>query len=254
MNEKTNVAAEPKRLLMISTDRKILEAGSAVSLRQIAYAELWDEVHIIVFDTGAGKCARLSQKCFVCSTGSKSKWRYVFDAKKIGETIVRENKITEITCQDASLTANVGTYLAKKFGLPLEIQVHEDLGSPFYGFTWTNKVRRMMAKKNLPKADSIRVVSERIKRYLVGSLSIPETKITVRPIVVDRESIQSAQIKPDADLHKKYPQFDRIVLVASRLEREKNVSLAIKAWKKVIQSHPKAGLVIVGEGSEKMKL
>jgi glycosyltransferase involved in cell wall biosynthesis len=91
----------------------------------------------------------------------------------------------------------------------------------------------------LPKADSIRVVSERIKRYLVGNLGINESKVIVRPIMIHVESIKNASILAGADLHKKYPQFDKIVLMACRLEPEKNVELAI---------------IIVGDGSLKSRL
>jgi len=39
--------------------------------------------------------------------------------------------------------------------------------------------------------------------------------------------------------------------MAGRLEPEKNVELAIKTWPLVIEKHPKAGLIIVGDGSLK---
>jgi glycosyltransferase involved in cell wall biosynthesis len=136
----------------------------------------------------------------------------------------------------------------------LEIQVHEDIGSPNYSFNITNKIRKFLALNYLPKADSIRAVSERIKRYLVGTLGINESKVIVRPITIDAESIKNAPIVASADLHKKYPQFDKIVLMAGRLESEKNVRLAIEAWPLVIEKHPKAGLIIIGNGSLKNRL
>ena len=42
--------------------------------------------------------------------------------------------------------------------------------------------------------------------------------------------------------------------MASRLEVEKNIDLAIKAFKEVVQKIPKAGLIIVGKGSEQGRL
>jgi glycosyltransferase involved in cell wall biosynthesis len=42
--------------------------------------------------------------------------------------------------------------------------------------------------------------------------------------------------------------------MASRLEKEKNIELAIDAWQSVVKSFPKAGLVIVGRGSEVLDL
>ena len=43
----------------------------------------------------------------------------------------------------------------------------------------------------------------------------------VLPIFVDVKKIQSAKVK--IDLHQKYPEYDFIILVASRLTKEKNV-------------------------------
>jgi glycosyltransferase involved in cell wall biosynthesis len=251
---------QPKRLLMISTDRKIFEEGSAVRARQVEYAKEWGEVHIIIFDKTSIAETVIAPNCWAYSTQSWSKFMYPFDAMGLGRFIIEKRGITEITCQDASLTAMAGVSLKKQFqnkfntSLSLEIQIHEDLGSPNFGYTISNKIRKTLALSYLPKADKIRVVSNRIKDYLVGSLGIPVAKITVRSITVDVEKIRSAPIISGADLHKKYPQFEKIVLMASRLEKEKNVGLAIRAWKEVIRSVPKAGLIIVGDGREKNQL
>ena len=39
--------------------------------------------------------------------------------------------------------------------------------------------------------------------------------------------------------------------MASRLSREKNISLAINALAEITKKYPKTGLVIVGDGKEK---
>jgi glycosyltransferase involved in cell wall biosynthesis len=52
----------------------------------------------------------------------------------------------------------------------------------------------------------------------------------------------------------KYSQFDFIILMASRLEKEKNIFLAIDVMKEVVKKYPKIGLVIVGEGTLKQSL
>ena len=198
--------------------------------------------------------AVLSNNCWAYSTRSQSKFLYPFDAISLGRFIVEKRGITDITCQDASLTAMAGVSLKKRFDLPLEIQMHEDIGSPHYPFNATNKIRKALALSYIPKADSIRVVSERIKKYLVETVGIDSAKITVRPIAVDIDSIWSMPIVPNADLHKKYPRFKKIILMASRLEPEKNIGVAIEAFKEVVKKVPNTGLIIVGKGSQKAKL
>lgn len=254
---------QPKRLLMISTDRKIFEQGSEVRARQAEYAKDWDEVHIVVFDKkkeeGKWKIEKagetvISPNCWAYPTKSWTKFMYPFDAMRMGRFFIEKRGITNITCQDASLTAMAGSALKKQFNIPLEIQVHNDIGSPNFTYNLTNRIRKSLALSYLPKADHIRVVSKKIKGYLVDTLRIGESKIEVRPISVDEDSIKSSPILPDADLRKKYPQFDMIALVAARLEPEKNVELAIKAWAHVKKEVPKAGLVIVGSGSQEAGL
>ncbi len=241
---------------MISTDRLIFDEKSDVRARQIEYAKDYDEVHIVIFQNSKFQIPnskislnsfQIAPNCWVYSTQSLFKAFYPFDAIKIGKQIIKQHGITEITCQDASLTAMASVSLKKKFVIPLEIQIHEDLGSPNYAYNLTNKIRRILAQRYIPKADKVRVVSERIKRYVV-SLRRDLKEIEVRPIAVDTERIKNAPIL--IDLHRKYRQFDKIVLMASRLEKEKNIELAIKSWPEVVKSFPKAGLIIVGSGSQ----
>lgn len=250
-----------KRLLMISTDRLIFDKKSDVALRQIRYAQSYETVDILVFNTkkqGLADKFELSDNCKVYSTDSVSRLFYPIDAKKIGVTIIRERKINEITCQDSSLTAMVGVYLKDKFNIPLEIQIHGDIGSPYFKKNYLNKIRLFLSKRYLPRADRIRVVSNRIKDYVS---SIFDQKcidlkdrpvIEVRPIFVDGELIKSAPII--VDLHQKYKQFTKVALMASRLEKEKNIELAINSWAEVIKSFPGAGLLIVGNGSREKSL
>lgn len=259
---------QPRRLLMIGTDRKIFEEGSAVRARQVEYAKQWDEVHIIVFKKANSKLqysnksqisnAKLetviAPNCWAYSTDSRAKFMYPFDAISLGSFLIEKRGITEITCQDSSLTAMAGISLKKKFTIPLEIQVHEDIGSAYYVTSLMRKIRKTLALSYLPRADHIRVVSNKIKDYLVNTVQIDAEKIEVRPVAVDTTHIKNAPIIEGADLHKKYPQFEKIVLVAARLEKEKNVGLAIDAWKQVMNGMPKAGLIIVGSGGQESSL
>jgi glycosyltransferase involved in cell wall biosynthesis len=245
---------------MISTDRLIFHEGSDVRKRQIEYAQDWDEVHIILFEKKdalnlrngdtSKKGIAISGNCWIYSTNSSLRLFYPVDAKRIGAKIVRERGITHITCQDASLTAMAGVYLKKKFGLDLELQIHNDIGSPYFNFNISNSIRKILAKIYLPQADKIRVVSERIRKYLIEELHIAESKIVVRPINVDIEKIRQSVVIDGADLHKRYPQFEKIILMASRFEPEKDISSAIKAFDIVKKKLPRIGMIIVGSGSE----
>jgi glycosyltransferase involved in cell wall biosynthesis len=240
------------KLLMISTDRKIFEEKSAVRLRQIEYAKKWEEVHIVVLTKGKKlQETVVASNCWAYPTNSLSKITAPFDASRLGRFIAGKRGITEITCQDAFLTAMAGLSVKKAYSIPLELQVHVDIGSPYFTYSVGNRIRKAMALSYLPQADKIRVVSKRIEKYLTGTLGIEAQKISIRPIFVDTEAVKRAPLVEGGDLHIKYPHFSKIVLMASRLEKEKNIPLALEAFKMVLSGLPKTGLVIVGEGSQK---
>ncbi len=236
---------------MISTDRNIFDKNSAVAQRQIEYAKKYEEVHIIVFAHKTFSETTLDSTIFVYPTRSNSKWMYVFDALKLGRFIVEKRGVGDVTCQDPFETGLVGALIKSRMTVSLELQVHTDIGSRYFqNFSLLNKIRTKILRYTLRKADHVRVVSYRIQEYL--STWIDASRIEVRPIKVDVEKIKNAPIT--IDLHKNYPQFSKIVLMASRLEREKNIEMALHVWKKVTEKIPQAGLVIVGKGSEEALL
>ncbi len=254
---------------MISTDRKILEEGSAVRARVIEYAGLFEKMDIILFSKRnlqfstsnfqKGTGIKVSDHLFVYPTCSFSRLLYIFDAIRIGSSLIKNWKLEignsrndlVVSCQDPFETGKVGAALKNKFGIPLQVQVHTDFLSPeFPRGSFLNWLRVKMAGYALRHADSIRVVSQRIKDSLLHELRIMnyELRIDILPIFVDVEKIQTAPIS--IDLHKKYPQFDFIILMASRLTKEKDIPTALAAFQKVLVRYPRAGFVIVGSGPE----
>lgn len=240
------------KLLMISTDEKIFQTSSDVRERMLKCAKDLAELHIIIFTTQKFSKQQIATNCWIYPANSWSKWLNIFSAFNLGKKIIETNQVSEITCQDPFLTAIPAIWLKNKFHIPLEIQVHTDVGSKYFTYNFRNKIYKLLALNFLPKADKIRVVSEKIKSYLTERLKILEEKITVRPINVDLEKIRNAQIT--VDLHQKYPQFKKIILIASRLTKEKDIPTALRALKIVLEQRPDTGLVIVGSGPEKLNL
>lgn len=137
--------------------------------------------------------------------------------------------------------------MKKRFNDPLQLQIHTDVFSPYFcRGSFLNMIRVLLAKFLIPRADCVRVVSGRIADHL--KLVYDGLRIAKLPVYVDVGKIREAPVK--TDLHKEYPQFDFIILMASRLTREKNIGLAIKAMAEVVRKHPKTGLIIVGSGPE----
>jgi len=244
-----------KKVLMISTDRQILDGMSPVALRMREYAEVFGELHIIVFSTTGTDRVELSPKCFVYPTGSSTRYTYIFDGVRIGASIMRntssENGDWVITTQDPFETGIVGLFLARKYKVAINVQIHTDFLSPYFTRnSKLNTVRRFLARYVLPRATSIRVVSERIRASLlqITSYKPASSHITVLPIYSEETVIATA---PQSD---RFPQFDKVVLMVSRLEPEKDIEMALRAFAIAEKSSAKTGLVIAGAGSEEASL
>ena len=201
---------------------------------------------------GHFEVARISDTVRAHPTNSSSKIWYVWDVLRA----IKRAGISDIdlaTSQDPFETGLAAWLVSRRLKAKLQLQIHTDFMSPYFSReSLKNKMRVLIAKWLLPKADRIRVVSQRIKRSLSTIKQLNNSTIFVLPIFVDVKKIQSATIS--IDLHKKYPEFDFIILMASRLEKEKNIGLAISAMSEIVKKYPKTGLVIAGSGSQEKEL
>ena len=255
---------KPLRILMISTDRNIFREGSEVRERMKEYAAFTKELHIIVFSVGGNKFEKtqISPNCFAYPTNSLNRWFYVQDAINLGKRFDREAKnarINLVTAQDPFESGFAGFKISKKLLCPIQFQIHTDFLNPsFVSGNLLNRIRVHIAKKLLHEKCDVRVVSENIRSSILRQLKFKwntPPRITVLPVFIDAEKFKNAPVT--VDLHKEYPFLNCIVLVVSRLEKEKNTLLAIRLVKEVIRStpgSPNLGLVIVGDGSEREML
>ncbi len=256
------------KVISLSSDRKLFEENRSVRQRTLEYGHLADELHVIVFNVSKrdGFVAteadvdyfKISDNVYVYPTNSLSRWLYGFDASQIAKGIIKQRwqgnvQNCLVSSQDPFESGWIARRIKKKFKLRLLVQIHTDLFSQFFKEeSVLNSMRFWMAKSVMHDADCVRVVSRRIKQALHKLWNVPHERIFVLPIYVDAEKIRQAPV--NVDLHQKYPQFDFICLVASRFSKEKNIPMAIKAFKKVVKEHPGAGLIIVGKGPEENKI
>src|SRR3989338_6524026 len=244
------------KVLMISSDMKILEEGSAVSERMKEYGALVEELHIVLLsDARHGlKDKQLPNNVWVYTTNSSINFLRPIDACRLGKKIVFDSKFVRgksiITVQDPFECGWVGMRIKRKWRIPLEVQLHTDPFSPYFsGFL--NSIRKTIARKVLHHADSIRVVTEGLKSKISKQLKIENSKLKILPIYVDKKKIEEGRVA--FDLHARYG-WHFILLAVSRLSPEKNLGLAIRTLKPVRERFKDTGLVIVGSGQEENHL
>ncbi|HBH71694.1 MAG: Glycosyltransferase [Parcubacteria group bacterium GW2011_GWC1_42_11] len=252
------------KILSIGSDRKVFEKGSAVRSRLLDYGRLAEELHVIVF---AKKSLKLQDEIsrasidtarrdsaesniFLYSTNSLGKFFHIPHAILCALKLKRSGVLVDVvTTQDPFEAGLAGYVIARILKARLHIQIHTDVMSPSFAHeSILNRARVLFAKFLIPHANAIRVVSKRIKNS-IEKIARVGTPISVLPILVEIKNLQHT-----IDLKNKYPQFDKIILVASRLSSEKNIEGAIDAVEAVVKKYPKTGLIIVGSGSEEVKL
>lgn len=240
-------------ILVINLDKAIFKENSASCKRLLEYSELVDKIFVIVFTREKHNPIEISDKLFIYPTNSKFKILYYLDSFFIFRKILKKNKIDLIFTQDPFETGFIGFIFAKIYKMPFQIQAHTDFLSDYFSAeSFANKIRVFLAKFLIPRANCVRVVSKRIRDSIKIKIKNLKVNPIILPIFVDVNYIARKAV--GVDLRKKYPQFDFIILMASRLSREKNISLALSVFSEVVKKHKNAGLIIVGDGSEKENL
>jgi glycosyltransferase involved in cell wall biosynthesis len=247
------------KVLSIGRDKdgKIFDKNNAVGNRNVSYGRLMQSLDIIVFTlkSQAFNKTSLSENVTIYPTNSSSRWFFVLDAISLGKKIIKENKFVRgdsvVTCQDPFECGFIGWRIARYFRLPLHLQIHTDFLSPYFKTSFFQRFRVFVAKFLIPRADFVRVVSLRIALSLKKSGLKLKHPARVLPIRIDVESIinnSSEKISESSDLKKLFPQFKFIILMASRLTKEKCIDDALSAFADIAQSHPYVGLVVAGDG------
>ncbi|MDO8561381.1 MAG: glycosyltransferase [bacterium] len=239
------------RILQIGADRSrrgILYRGTPAFMRQEAYAKQFGNLDIIALSLRSDGAEIIDAGALrVYPTNAASKLSYFSRAMQIARTLP---KPAVVSVQDPFETGLLGWRIARKFKVPLHVQIHTDFLSKEYArHSFMNRLRVLVAGFVLRRASHIRVVSEKIKTSLLKKYRL-HAPVTVLPIFVDVESFRNARI--DESLAERFSSFKPKLLVVSRLESEKNVALALRAFAECAPQD--ACLLIVGEGSEKTQL
>ena len=240
-----------RRIIAIGTDASIFSKGSALAKRMEHYGLSVDGIDVLVPGASGNGPIKLGNNVTAYPL-SGNKFIAALKCIRLGVSLAEKDR-TIVSVQDPFEVGLIGLVISRLRSVPLHVQIHIDFFSPYFrNESWRQRFQAVIAPFVLRRAASVKAVSEKIATYLRDSLEIDAKKITIAPIYVDASEIRS---RPSTvDLHAKYPQFDWIVLVACRYVNQKNISLAIEAFRMFSRAHPKAGLVVAGSGPEEENL
>lgn len=246
----------PLNVLMIGTGELRYfgeEAASkrAVRERHIEYGRHVGSLHILIkTPRRAGlKTTALSGNVTAyptCSSGSLLGLRDLF---VMGKRLIREHKIDLITAADPFGPGLVGYWLKRATGVPLNLQIHSDYidNDGWMSEHPRNRLLNLVAKRLILGADTLRVGTTRERRKLCFHYGIDAQRIHVVPIYRELERFSQAS---GTAIRERYRAegFDQILLCVWRLVPEKELGLLLSAMQRVAATHPKAVLLMVGDG------
>lgn len=225
------------KILNFSIDERILDDNSSVSERLISYGSFCKYYDILVTSKNKNK-KTFSPNISVYGIKKSPKILSLFNFLIQGYILCSKRGYDLITTQDPYFIGFVALFLSKLFGSKLEVQIH--------GFEKFFSFRKIIFKLVINNADSIRVVSQRLKNYLINNFNIEADRIVVIPIFT------KININIEQNFKKISDKF--IFLTIGRLVPIKDIALQIMAFRDLTLDHDNLELHIVGDGPEKNNL
>lgn len=230
------------KVLMLSTDRKLLDPHSAVSKRTRAYGEFCESMTVVVAGVGAKSEVRLDEKVRIVFPGGLSKAHNFFSMLKESRGIAKQELPSIVTLQDPFFVGVIGIFTARAAKAPLQVQIHTNYFSRAFIFeSLRHAVQFCLAAIVLPFASCVRVVTVELAHKVRAYTTAP---ISVLPIYTDMSKFHHKHHTPDEYTERP------IILTVSRLAPEKRIDLVIRALVRL----PKAHLYILGDGTERAAL
>ena len=239
------------RVLVIGNDRRLFDHGSENFDRIKKYATLFEELHIVIFTPSGFKPHDIEGRLFLWPTNSLSSVLWIWDAFFVSLKIIKKRKIDIIDSQDAGFSGLVAYVLSRYTGTLFRLQIHTDILSPYFrSASWKEWLHHALSRLLIPRANCIRVVSERIKKSLVTRYPLRAMGFSVLPIFTDNSKFFSAI--PDSEVEEYLKDYDfKMVAVGRFVDKEKNFSMLIGVMRDFVKICPKAVLVLVGDGPDR---
>lgn len=241
------------KYLFIGSDRKSFEPDSNVSGRYVAFAKFADRIDAVVptwRSLKLPKSREITPNVHIYGTNGFTKiggfLRTIFLLTKLA----KRNKPDLIIARDPFEYGIVALIASKLSGIPFVAQMHTDISSSWFASTsFGNRMRTWVAPFVVSRAKSLRVISQSLAENTKKlNLLDPKKIVVVPPMYSD---VWKGIGEASSEDRKK----NRILMV-SRLEYEKDIPTAFRAFKYAVDAVPDKNLelVILGSGSAKKEL
>ncbi|NUN51045.1 MAG: glycosyltransferase family 4 protein [Candidatus Brocadiae bacterium] len=247
--------SRPLRVLSISLDRSLLtsgtNAGDAVA-RHVHLASSLGRLAMVVYSPRTGYEARRHAPNFTVEpTRSLSRVLFPIDAVRLATRLGRAEAFDLVTCQDPFATGIAAWRVARRLGLPLNVQVHFD----FMANEWWMQERfrhrpaAAFARWLLKRATTVRVGTTREREKFIAAGFAPDRVFCV-PVAVD---VAGTPGRAQRDFRAEFlrPPYRRLVAAAGRMVDQKDFPTLLKA---AALLPPDTLVVIAGDGPRRAAL
>jgi len=243
------------KALFVSGDPTAFDSASPTRTRLRAYAERIGTLHYLSPAPRDGR--EETDGALILHPVHAGKLLRPFALARVARSLVRSESIEVVSAQDpfehgwAALRAVQGT------SAKLHIQVHTDFLSPWFvraqvfrsmrvPAPFLNTIRRRIADRILPRSAGIRAVSLRVAESIVARYGATVPAPSVIPVAVDPRAPAPVALPEHG--------FSFAFITVSRLAPEKRIEDLLMALGRFSFRYPGVGLIIVGDGPERVRL
>jgi glycosyltransferase involved in cell wall biosynthesis len=171
--------------------------------------------------------------------------RHSFDARiwPALRRVVRDRRIDIVHAHDHKTDAVTWALAKRDAVVPLST------AHGFAGEHWNERAYYAIEKRLLARFPRVIAVSEPIKRELVRTGSKPERVTVINNAIDQRVFRRDPAVRDNTRRALGFDSEDTVIGAVGRLEAEKRFDLLLEAFRDLRERHPRAILVIVGEGS-----
>ncbi len=232
------------KILSISLDKSIvLGKESLAGIRQLSYAENFDQYLIILISTKADKLK--SEYHFgnvhIYPVNVLFKPYAILKALDLAKDLHEKYHFDIISAQDPLATGLIAAICKRLLNIPINIQLHSTYHylPGWEKESWANTFWKQLIDPVLKRADSLRTVNRQILPILKNKYAEKTSKIVHIPVMVDL-GFYCQKIKYNNNLLK--------FITVGRLIEAKNHELLLRAFAKIKRLKPEAKLTIIGDG------
>jgi glycosyltransferase involved in cell wall biosynthesis len=233
------------KILVIGTDKSILEEGSVPQKRQVEYFKNFALADILIL--GVAKTVSISSgNTNIYSYGGASKLKNIFRAFVSTYKNLKSKKYDIIYTQDVLYCGILGYILSKFTNVKFIPQIHGDyLDNPLWiNQRKENKVLNKIGIWLVRRADYVRCVSKRIVKQFVEQYGIDPKKLVSLPIGIDGDAFNTKDALAPENRKKQ-------ILFVGRMIPEKEPLFFAELTIPVLQKYPEFSVVVIGEGDLK---